>query len=234
MDGRGVGGPVALSDRQHRVGALPVLLYETRRGDGLRGTRARRVPHEAHAPRRVRRHRAHRDGDERQPVVGTEDSRPGGAFGRQPALLARAPRRGERGRGPRLAPGLGGSCHRARIDRLSTADRHFLRRVSVLGRSAPRQLLEAVLETVPDPADDSGNGWRTSSHPTRRAISSFAMRCCVTAPTTGCPTGCAASCTDWWPIRSSWPPELSPKNGQSPCRCTTSMPSDSRRHGGTR
>ncbi len=42
----------------------------------------------------------------------------------------------------------------ARIDRLSTADRHFLRRVSVLGRSAPRQLLEAVLETVPDPADE--------------------------------------------------------------------------------
>jgi tetratricopeptide (TPR) repeat protein len=42
----------------------------------------------------------------------------------------------------------------ARIDRLSTADRHFLRRVSVLGRSAPRELLGAVLEAVPGPADD--------------------------------------------------------------------------------
>ncbi|MGO9333000.1 MAG: adenylate/guanylate cyclase domain-containing protein [Acidimicrobiales bacterium] len=42
----------------------------------------------------------------------------------------------------------------ARIDRLSTTDRHFLRRVSVLGRSAPRELLAAVLEAVPGPGDD--------------------------------------------------------------------------------
>ena len=42
----------------------------------------------------------------------------------------------------------------ARIDRLSATDRHFLRRVSVLGRSAPRELLGAVLEAVPDPADE--------------------------------------------------------------------------------
>ena len=37
----------------------------------------------------------------------------------------------------------------ARIDRLSSDDRHFLRRVSVLGRSAPVNLLGAVLDDVP-------------------------------------------------------------------------------------
>ena len=37
----------------------------------------------------------------------------------------------------------------ARIDRLSSDDRHFLRRVSVLGRSAPLDLLGAVLEEIP-------------------------------------------------------------------------------------
>ena len=37
----------------------------------------------------------------------------------------------------------------ARIDRLSADDRHFLRRVSVLGRSAPFDLLGAVLDEAP-------------------------------------------------------------------------------------
>jgi hypothetical protein len=41
----------------------------------------------------------------------------------------------------------------ARIDRLSPDDRHFLRRVSELGRSAPVGLLPAVLDEVPDPDD---------------------------------------------------------------------------------
>jgi class 3 adenylate cyclase/tetratricopeptide (TPR) repeat protein len=40
-----------------------------------------------------------------------------------------------------------------RIDRLSAEDRHLLRRVSVLGRSAPFELLGAVLEAVPGRQD---------------------------------------------------------------------------------
>ncbi|HXN60761.1 MAG TPA: adenylate/guanylate cyclase domain-containing protein [Acidimicrobiales bacterium] len=42
----------------------------------------------------------------------------------------------------------------ARIDRLSPGDRHFLRRLSVLGRTVPGNLLEAVLDVVPGPGDD--------------------------------------------------------------------------------
>jgi class 3 adenylate cyclase/tetratricopeptide (TPR) repeat protein len=41
----------------------------------------------------------------------------------------------------------------ARIDRLSPGDRHFLRRVSVLGRTAPGELLGAVLDEVPGASD---------------------------------------------------------------------------------
>ncbi len=41
----------------------------------------------------------------------------------------------------------------ARIDRLSADDRHLLRRISVLGRSAPFKLLAAVLDDVPGPGD---------------------------------------------------------------------------------
>jgi class 3 adenylate cyclase/tetratricopeptide (TPR) repeat protein len=41
----------------------------------------------------------------------------------------------------------------ARIDRLSADDRQFLRRASVLGRTAPVELLGAVLEEVPGAAD---------------------------------------------------------------------------------
>ena len=41
----------------------------------------------------------------------------------------------------------------ARIDQLSANDRHFLRRVSVLGRLAPFDLLGAVLDEVPDESD---------------------------------------------------------------------------------
>ncbi len=41
----------------------------------------------------------------------------------------------------------------ARIDRLSVDDRRFLRRVSVLGRTTPLELLNAVLDDVPGEGD---------------------------------------------------------------------------------
>ena len=41
----------------------------------------------------------------------------------------------------------------ARIDRLSVDDRRFLRRVSVLGRTTPLELLDAVLDDVPGEGD---------------------------------------------------------------------------------
>ena len=39
----------------------------------------------------------------------------------------------------------------ARIDRLSSDDRHLLRRLSVLGQSAPLDLAREVVDELPEP-----------------------------------------------------------------------------------
>jgi class 3 adenylate cyclase/tetratricopeptide (TPR) repeat protein len=52
----------------------------------------------------------------------------------------------------------------ARIDRLSTDDRHLLRRLSVLGQSAPLELVEAVVDELPDP-----------KHPVWRRLDDFVV-----------------------------------------------------------
>ena len=84
----------------------------------------------------------------------------------------------------------------ARIDRLSVDDRRFLRRVSVLGRTTPLKLLDAVLDEVPGAGDSI---WAR--------LEQFVVRRCRGQPHVSpcpatrrclqrsCRTACGANCT---------------------------------------
>ena len=119
----------------------------------------------------------------------------------------------------------------ARIDQLSANDRHFLRRVSVLGRVAPFELLGAVLDEVPHESHAIWTRVREFVAPTVPAISCSTMPSSATAPTTVSPTGSGASCIRTRPRRYVGRPESSRRNRQSSCRFTTSTHSATSRLG---